>query len=70
MYATSREPLALRRGKSVGGFMNSHRLSLPENLFRNGFTDRLLGSATQCEFMQSDGGLTHFEKYENLITVS
>jgi 5-oxoprolinase (ATP-hydrolysing) len=38
--------------------------------FRDGFTDRLLGSSTQCEFMQSDGGLIHFEKYKNLIMAS
>lgn len=38
--------------------------------FRNGFSDRLSGSSTRCEFMQSDGGLTHFEKYSILLFLS
>lgn len=33
--------------------------------FRDGFTDRLMGNTTRCEFMQSDGGLVNFEKYED-----
>jgi 5-oxoprolinase (ATP-hydrolysing) len=31
--------------------------------FRSGFKDGLRSENTRCEFMQSDGGLTNFEKY-------
>lgn len=33
--------------------------------FRAGFKDGLRSNDTRCEFMQSDGGLANFEKYED-----
>lgn len=30
--------------------------------FRSGFKGELRSEDSQCEFMQSDGGLVHFEK--------
>lgn len=33
--------------------------------FRSGFKDGLRSNDTRCEFMQSDGGLANFEKYDH-----
>lgn len=37
--------------------------------FREGFSDRLYGSQTRCEFMQSDGGLVNFQRFSGLRAV-
>ncbi|KAL4962466.1 Hydantoinase B/oxoprolinase-domain-containing protein [Aspergillus stella-maris] len=37
--------------------------------FRSGFKDRLRGVDTRCEFMQSDGGLATFERFNGLRAI-
>ncbi|KAL4862332.1 hypothetical protein BDV12DRAFT_190493 [Aspergillus spectabilis] len=37
--------------------------------FRSGFKDRLRSADTRCEFMQSDGGLATFDKFNGLRAV-